>query len=126
MRESGLPFAYTATQVKFAVIFYEVAYTMPEHFLFYLALSFFCVHEMDAVRCREWRIFPLLSLANDRWGKSIFILAHIPLFFILWLQLATAGHSFITGMNIFFMIHTLMHLLYLRHKKMNLRMAYPG
>lgn len=90
---------------------------MPEHFLFYLALSFFCVHEMDAVRCREWRIFPLLSLANDRWGKSIFILAHIPLFFILWLQLATAGHSFITGMNIFFMIHTLMHLLYLRHKK---------
>lgn len=90
---------------------------MPEHFLFYLALSFFCVHEMDAVRCREWRIFPLLSLLDDRWGRIIFILAHIPLFFILRFQLAGADNSFITGMNIFFILHMLLHLLYLRHKK---------
>lgn len=90
---------------------------MPEHFLFYLALSFFCVHEMDAVRCREWRIFPLLSLANDKWGRAIFILVHIPLFSLLWLQLSGANHRFITGMNVFFILHMLLHLAYLRHKK---------
>jgi len=33
--------------------------------LFYLALSFMIIHEMDAVRCREWRIFPGLSRLNE-------------------------------------------------------------
>lgn len=91
---------------------------MPGHFLFYLALSFFCVHEMDAVRCREWRIFPLLSFAGDQWGRLIFITAHIPLFLMLSIQLSKdPNNSFITVMDIFFIVHMLMHLLYLRHKK---------
>lgn len=90
---------------------------MPEHFLFYLALSFFYLHEMDAIRCREWRIFPLLSLLDDKWGKIVFLLAHIPLFLIITIQLSASNNErFIFGMSIFFMVHLLMHIIYLRHK----------
>jgi hypothetical protein len=50
--------------------------------LFYLALSFMIIHEMDAVRCREWRIFPGLSRMNESLAFKIFIIAHIPLFLL--------------------------------------------
>ncbi|WP_394341844.1 DUF6713 family protein [Sphingobacterium corticibacter] len=31
---------------------------MAGHVFFYLGLSLLIMHEMDAIRCREWRIFP--------------------------------------------------------------------
>ena len=72
---------------------------------------------MDAVRCREWRIFPLLSLMSDKWGKIVFIVAHLPLFLIITIQLnASDNERFITGMSFFFIVHLFMHIVYLRHK----------
>ena len=35
---------------------------MANHLFFYAALSLTLVHEMDAIRCREWSILPGLSL----------------------------------------------------------------
>jgi hypothetical protein len=54
---------------------------MPEHLFFYVGLSFIFLHEMDAIRCREWRIFPGLSLLNERLGFIVFMWAHLPLYF---------------------------------------------
>ncbi|WP_410528128.1 DUF6713 family protein [Sphingobacterium sp. IITKGP-BTPF85] len=42
------------------------------------------MHEMDAVRCKEWRIFPGLALLKESWGYAVFMLAHIPLFYSLY------------------------------------------
>ena len=74
---------------------------------------------MDAIRCREWRIFPGLSLLNDSWGFKLFMLIHIPLFALLFWGLM--GHddngNLISGLNIFFIIHFGLHLLFLKHKK---------
>ncbi|MFD2556704.1 DUF6713 family protein [Sphingobacterium tabacisoli] len=91
---------------------------MPNYFLFYLALSFFLAHEIDAVRCKEWRIFPLLELINEQLARTIFILAHVPLFFFLSIQLSciTENESFMWYMDIFFVVHMLMHIGYLKHK----------
>jgi hypothetical protein len=34
-----------------------------------LGIAFILMHEMDAIRCREWRIFPGLSyIKNDKAG----------------------------------------------------------
>ena len=92
---------------------------MPEHFFFYLGLSLILVHEMDAIRCKEWRIIPGLSLLKDETGKRIFILAHIPLYFMLFLGLSNpeTREGLIFGLNIFFIIHLGLHLLFLKHKK---------
>lgn len=91
---------------------------MPEHLSFYLALSLFITHELDAIRCREWRIFPVLSLLNERPARSIFIFAHVPLLLALFYKLGNnpkAG-NFIQYMDIFFVAHLIMHIFYLKHK----------
>ncbi|MEL7248545.1 MAG: DUF6713 family protein [Bacteroidota bacterium] len=45
---------------------------------FLLALAFILMHEIDAIRCREWRIFPGLFLLPDRTGMIVFQALHIP------------------------------------------------
>src|SRR5687768_1154032 len=76
------------------------------------------MHEMDAIRCREWRIFPGLNLLDEHWGFTIFILAHLPLFFFLFRGLYGQSNNepLIFGLNIFFIVHVGLHLLFLRHK----------
>jgi hypothetical protein len=89
-----------------------------EHLFFYLAISFILMHEMDAIRCKEWRIFPLLSMLNDDLGFKVFMLAHIPLFTLVFMGLNQANNGqFIKGLNVFFIVHLGAHLLFLFHKK---------
>jgi hypothetical protein len=92
---------------------------MANHFYFYIGLIFIIIHEMDAIRCKEWRIFPGLSLLNDDLGYKVFMLAHIPLYFLIYWKLANdeSREVFIHGLSIFFMIHIGLHLLFLLHKK---------
>ncbi len=91
---------------------------MPENLSFYLALSFFVTHELDAIRCREWRIFPVLSFLNERTARSIFIFAHVPLMFALLYKLGDDHKegNFIRYMDMFFVGHLLMHIFYIKHK----------
>lgn len=74
---------------------------------------------MDAIRCKEWRIFPGLSMLNDELGFKIFMIAHIPLFALLFGGLIGQENKemLIEGLNIFFIIHFGLHLLLLLHKK---------
>ena len=90
-----------------------------EHSFFFAGLAFIAMHEMDAIRCKEWRIFPGLSLLNDRLGFQIFMWAHVPLFaFLFWGLLGKEdNNSLIFGLNVFFIIHLLLHILFLKHPK---------
>lgn len=94
-----------------------------EHSFFYLGLSLLSIHELDAVRCREWRIFPGLTLLSDKTGYIVFLFAHIPLFFWVFWQLSHASNpqSFIKAFDIFFIIHMGAHLLLLRHRNNEFR-----
>lgn len=91
---------------------------MPEHLLFLTGISFLIVHEMDAIRCKEWRIYPLLSLLSNKAGQLVFVFAHIPLFILVFYQLTyiSGNNAFIKGFNIFMIVHIGLHLLFLRHK----------
>ena len=91
---------------------------MTEHFLFLIGISFLMVHEMDAVRCKEWRILPGLSLLSNKAGQLVFIFAHIPLFIMVFYQLIyiTDNSAFRIGFDIFMIVHIALHLVYLRHK----------
>jgi hypothetical protein len=91
---------------------------MTSHLFFYVALSFLTLHEVDAMRCREWRIFPLLSLLTDKLGQTIFLFAHIPIFFFVYWQLTHTLdlQLFIQYFDIFMIVHLGLHLLFLKHK----------
>jgi hypothetical protein len=92
---------------------------MNQQDFFYLGLTFIMMHEMDAIRCKEWRIFPFLSYLNDELGFKVFIFTHIPLFFFIFYNLLNKGDNsrFIYGLNVFFIIHLVLHILFLKHKK---------
>ncbi|MGL4608373.1 MAG: DUF6713 family protein [Trueperaceae bacterium] len=93
---------------------------METHFFFVIALSFILMHEMDAVKQHEWRIFPLTFWLNDTTGYLAFTVLHLPLYILLFWNLYTPNGlnvALIRGLDIFFIIHLLLHLLYLRHPK---------
>lgn len=84
---------------------------------FLLGIVMIFLHELDAMRCREWRIFPGLSLLNDRIAMPLFVFAHIPLMYWILLETDLANQQFRVGFNIFLIIHFFLHLLFLLHKK---------
>ena len=89
--------------------------------LILLGTTFILVHEMDAIRCKEWKIFPGLSMLNDRTGMTIFIVAHVPLIYWVLTGILTGNASFRTGFDIFLIIHFFLHLLFLMHPENRFR-----
>lgn len=95
---------------------------MSDPIFFYTGLTCILMHEMDAIRCKEWRILPLTSFLDDKRGFQAFMLLHIPLFLlILYGQRGATAHSFMYGLDIFFIIHLGLHILFLRHQKNEFR-----
>ena len=92
---------------------------MSENLLFNFGLTFIIIHEMDAIRCKEWRIFPGLNLLGDKWGFIIFIVAHIPLLVILFIALNNSldNSILIYYLEIFFIVHLALHIIYIKNPK---------
>jgi hypothetical protein len=96
---------------------------MISSIFFYLGLTCMTIHEMDAIRCKEWRMFPGLQLLSDKWGHILFVFAHIPLFFFVYWQLTYSEsiEAFRIGFDALMIIHLLLHLLFLKHKNNNFK-----
>lgn len=84
---------------------------------FLLGVTFIFLHEMDAIRCKEWRIFPGLSLLDDQKGYITFVFAHIPLVYWIFHEIYVRNENFIYYFDIFLIIHLFLHLLFLMHQK---------
>lgn len=87
---------------------------MSSHLFFFLGFSFLLAHEMDAVRCQEWRILPILRGMGEEAGYLAFTLLHVPLYaLLLWLLFGDgdANQGLIVGLDIFFIVHLFLHLL---------------
>ena len=90
--------------------------------LFYIGLSLLLVHELDAIKRKEWRIFPLLSkIKDDDKAYYIFAIFHVPifatiLFFINHPNLNIQKHTMLI-LDIFFVIHSILHYLFRSRKE---------
>lgn len=84
---------------------------------YFLGLVFILIHEMDAIRCKEWRIFPGLSFLNDKVGLILFTFLHIPLLYWIIVETTAKNENFRLGFDYFLIIHFAFHLLFLMHKK---------
>jgi hypothetical protein len=91
---------------------------MPIPIFFLLTLSFLFIHEMDAIRCREWTIFPLLSRLKDETGYLVFTAAHLPLVLLIFIGL-TNGGIFLPVVRIlldsFCVLHIILHTAFRHH-----------
>jgi fatty acid desaturase len=88
---------------------------MDRNLFLLIAFSLLLTHEMDAVRRREWTIFPLLRrITGDERGYTWFTAIHIPLYIVLLWALFPGGvinRPVAIGFDIFCMIHVLLHWL---------------
>lgn len=90
--------------------------------LFCLNISLLLVHEMDAIRCKEWNMFIFLKSMKENHAYLIFAIAHIPLYFAL-IYLLIFGSSNTLGIletviNIFLVFHWIIHIAF-RNKQQN-------
>lgn len=100
---------------------------MENYFFFLIGLSFILTHEMDAIKCQEWTIFPLLSKLDEKTGYFVFTAIHIPLYLLLFWGLYGKNGidpSVIMGLDIFFIVHVFLHVLFLKHPKNQFTSAF--
>lgn len=84
------------------------------------------VHEMDAIRCKEWRVFPFTSRMNDEAGYLVFTSVHVPLYvLLLWgLYSDDVSRGLIVGLDAFFLVHVVLHVLFVNHPEYRFRSAF--
>ena len=89
--------------------------------IFSLELALLFVHEMDAIRRREWKMFIILKDMEDEKAYRVFMLLHIPLYTIILVLLLSPYYYigfYIT--DIFLIAHTLVHIGFRKHTANNL------
>lgn len=87
-------------------------------FLFgWLAIAFLLTHEMDATWRHEWRLLPILNRMNDTRGFQWFLIAHVPLYVLLFAGLVHQHSATVTALSLFSIIHLGLHYALRKHPK---------
>ncbi|WP_340019266.1 DUF6713 family protein [Paenibacillus sp. FSL H3-0457] len=93
---------------------------MPDFLLvlFLFNLSLFLLHEMDAIRRSEWKLFMVLKDMEDDKAYRYFTRIHLPMYTII-LSLLFSSYQTITFwvLDIFFIIHTVLHFFFEKHPR---------
>ena len=92
-----------------------------------LGFCLLLVHEMDAIRCREWRVFPVTSKMGDEAGYVAFAAIHVPLYaLLLWGLFGGDGvnRGLLVGLDAFFIVHVGLHLLFINHPEYRFSSAF--
>jgi len=91
---------------------------MSDRYFLLAGIVFLLVHELDAIRCNEWRLIPGLSSLKELTARMVFIVVHIPLVYgLLWYISASPKHLYFeTAFKLFLVLHLVIHLTYARHK----------
>ena len=89
--------------------------------IFYLGVGLLFTHELDAMQNHEWRVLPLTSWLSEEFGRTIFILIHIPLFAVL-VGLLSSQNQVIQlrtkfWISAFLVIHGLLHAVFITHER---------
>ncbi|MCL2140269.1 MAG: hypothetical protein FWH42_01110 [Dehalococcoidia bacterium] len=87
--------------------------------IFVALISLLFIHEMDAIRNKEWEMIPLLNRMDDNEAYQVFLLAHLPLFLIVLSLLALSSGSVQTFFFYIFdgmlILHTFVHFIFRNH-----------
>lgn len=97
---------------------------MIEKILLFTNLSLLILHEMDAIHCREWKMFIILNRLPDSTGRFIFSILHLPLFIVIFFLLETQFETFFWILNIFSIFHLLIHGMFNKHEFNNFKSKY--
>ncbi len=94
---------------------------MMADLIFFTAVSFILLHEMDAVKHYEWNLLPILNKMDDEKGYWWFTVLHLPLYVGLLMGVKAVilnqGLLFAQLLDGFLVIHFFLHFLLRKHPK---------
>lgn len=96
--------------------------------IFYFGLSLLFLHEMDAIKRKEWRmIYPFFKF-SDEIGYYIFTAIHLPIIYSIFHILLFCDKEFVSNFKIilsfFFILHLLLHFGFIKHRKNELNTLF--
>jgi hypothetical protein len=87
-----------------------------QELVFALTFGLLTTHELDAVRCFEWRVLPITRWMPEQIGMTTFIVLHIPLFAwlasVCWHSNAANRHLARQLFSCFAIVHVGLHWLF--------------
>lgn len=90
--------------------------------IFLTGVAFLFTHELDAIKQGEWRFFFAPTPLSDETAYRLFTAVHVPLFVVfLWNWQSPA---FQVGVNLFLIVHALLHWLLRNHPKITFNNAF--
>ena len=96
--------------------------------LFLIILAIFMLHEMDAIRTKEWRIFVFLKDLKEETAYIIFSIVHLPLYFIFFLLLTNwdidIKNLFTLIINMLLILHAIVHYSFKNHRITSYNVCY--
>lgn len=92
---------------------------MVLNIIFSFNLAMLLIHEMDGVRCREWSLFIILRDLTDSLAYVIYVIAHIPLYSIIFYFLCFSydNENIMLMIDLFILVHALLHFCFRNHMK---------
>ncbi|WP_313373290.1 MULTISPECIES: DUF6713 family protein [Lysinibacillus] len=93
---------------------------MPDFLLvlFLFNLSLFLLHEMDAIKRSEWRLFIVLKDMEDSKAYKVFTFLHLFLYVIIFSLLFSEYQIIVFWfLDLFLIIHAILHLFFEKHPR---------
>jgi len=81
----------------------------------WINISLFIIHEMDAVKTREWGMMILINRLDDNTGHVVFTSVHFLLFIILFYLMDYHINVLLPIVSVLLIIHQMVHILFRKH-----------
>ncbi|MCL1852166.1 MAG: hypothetical protein FWF88_03930 [Peptococcaceae bacterium] len=95
--------------------------------LFALNFSLLLLHEMDAIRAKEWKMFIFLKDMKEQTGYCVFALVHLPLYFlVIYLMAHLYARQVFLLVDGFLIVHAVIHFLFRKHAANGFHSAYSN
>ena len=85
--------------------------------IFLAVVAWFLLHELDAIRQREWRFFFSRVPVGDETAYRVFTALHVPVFLLILVYLPST--IFQIGFDLFMVFHGFLHLVFRNHPAIN-------
>ncbi|PKL17929.1 MAG: hypothetical protein CVV49_08525 [Spirochaetae bacterium HGW-Spirochaetae-5] len=83
--------------------------------LFWINISLFILHEMDAVKTREWKMMIFMNRLSDDSGHIIFTALHFPLFILIFFLMKYYFEYLVPVVAALFILHQILHIIFRKH-----------
>ncbi|HMV42064.1 MAG TPA: hypothetical protein PK079_12155 [Leptospiraceae bacterium] len=92
-----------------------------ENLYFGIAVSFLFIHELDAIKAREWKLFIFLKDMSEDKAYSVWLALHFPLFLfpmMIYSKFFSPVYQYRIqfGFDIFLIAHLFLHILFRKNK----------